>query len=105
MIVGVFVPVEGQLGFIAPRSGIVGVAYDHDHTYIYYEGNLYGSVNLNKYEERVARAADRLAERYPTIAKAVVPDEALVHIGDFDVEKNDLVVWDKEAYERWMNST
>ena len=104
MIIGIFVPVEGQLLHIAPRSGIVGVPTDQEHTHIYYEGNLYQSVNMKQFEQKVARAADRLVARYPTVAQMLVPDSMVVRIGDYDTDENVMRIWERKEYERWVSA-
>ena len=50
---------------------------------ISFEGNLYGAINLQGYEQRVEHAAARMITRYPTIAKALVPADDLVAVGTF----------------------
>lgn len=68
---------HGAGAMIAPRSGIVMRPAPHDAPYsvLYYEGNLHGAVNLNKWQERVMCAAGRLFTNYPTIAKSMLPAE------------------------------
>ena len=59
---------------IAKDSGIVGVV-DGRYVHVSYEGNLYKAENLEKWEQRVMHAADRLASGYPTIARCTMPLE------------------------------
>jgi hypothetical protein len=70
---------------IAKGSAIVGAfedrQYDSNRTLVYYEGNLYGAVNLNTFEERCDCAHGRMAQRYPTIAMASIENEDLVLVG------------------------
>jgi hypothetical protein len=70
---------------IAKNSGVVGVLKGGDpnpkEIEVSYEGNLYGCENLQKWEERVMRAADRLATGYPTVARRILPFEQFETVG------------------------
>lgn len=71
---------------IAKGAGIVGLPID-ESVLIYYEGNLYGSINIVTYGDRCFHAADRMMWKgrgYPTIAQALVLPEQLLYIGTFD---------------------
>lgn len=71
---------------IDPRSAIVGSPDAPDtaeRTLIYYEGNRYGAGNIVTFADRAMIAAGRLAERYPTVARAAVPRQALLLVGSF----------------------
>jgi hypothetical protein len=57
---------------IAKGSGIVGVV-NGEYVHVSYEGNLYRCENLEKWEQRVMHAADRLATGYPTVARGIMP--------------------------------
>jgi hypothetical protein len=67
----VLVPRPGSQADLAIRtgSGIVTVDPTADKVEVYYEGNLYGASGLETFEDKVRRAAERLVDRYPTIAK------------------------------------
>lgn len=71
---------------IAVGSGIVGpVSPDSaGRTLIDYEGNVYGSTNLIRFADRVANAASRHIERYPTVARAYVRASDLQRVGSWD---------------------
>lgn len=64
---------------------------------VYYEGNIYGACNLNSFAEKATCAAGRLIERYPTIAKVVLPREELIEVGFMEegyrvtLEREDLI--------------
>jgi hypothetical protein len=67
---------------IAEGSGIVArIMPDGQSVSIYYEGNLYGSCNLNTLEEKEHCAAGRLTAKYPTVARTSLPSlEELLRI-------------------------
>ena len=50
---------------------------------VWFEGNRYKAENLVTYEQRVMHAAGRLAQRYPTTAKATAPVEEFIEVGTF----------------------
>jgi hypothetical protein len=64
----------------------------HGQVVVYYEGNLYGAVNLGRYAERVRHAYWRMVENYPTVAMSVVPGEELAQVGWFDPDENRVAV-------------
>ena len=68
---------------IATGSGIVGRPDGSALTEIYFEGAIYGQVNMTSLADRVANAYDRMAAEYPTTAKMVVPRDALIVVGIF----------------------
>jgi hypothetical protein len=70
-------------GSIAAASGIVGRPDGSGLTEIYFEGGIYDQVNMSSLADRVAHAYDRMATDYPTVAKMVVPQDALVAVGTF----------------------
>jgi hypothetical protein len=50
---------------------------------VYFEGNRYGAENLRTFDQRVLSAAGRLDQRYPTVAKAMLPIDDFVPVGLF----------------------
>lgn len=84
----VFIPADISCSDIARGSGIAGIpATSPDEMItVYFEGNLYGAENLTSYESRIALAAGRCLESYPTIAKTMLPQSELIKVGIFDVE-------------------
>jgi len=74
-------------GIIVPASGIVGLPDGSGLTEIYFEGAIYDQVNLSSLADRVANAYDRMTTEYPTTAKLVVPEDALVAVGTFVPEE------------------
>jgi len=67
----IFVPSkEGRSGCgIQAGSAICGIPQEDGQLHLFYEGNIYGAVNLATFEERLNCAAGRLAQRYPTVAQ------------------------------------
>lgn len=86
----VFVPAGDHpaTSSIAPGSGIVGRPDGSGLTEIYFEGRLYGQIEMSSLADRVFHAYGRMVEDYPTSAKAVVPRDALVAVGIFLAEEN-----------------
>lgn len=83
----VFVPRSGVPAerMIDAGSAIVGADVRADgNVEVYYEGNRLGAENLRRYEDRLLVAGGRLAQRYPTIARALVPADDLVLVGTLD---------------------
>jgi hypothetical protein len=73
---------------LAPGSAIVGLEISAGATRIYYEGNVVGSSNLEKYRDRVAQAAGRMLHNYPagypTRAREDVDPREVVEVGTID---------------------
>lgn len=83
----VYVPAGGHpaTGGIARGSAIVGVPEPgSEEVRIYFEGALYGQVDMVTLADRAVHAYGRLRERYPTLAKRMVPRVSLVAVGTFD---------------------
>jgi hypothetical protein len=68
---------------IAPASGIVGRPGDPGLTEIYFEGAVHGQINMSSLADRVAHAYGRMAENNPTVARMVVPQDAIVAVGTY----------------------
>lgn len=85
--VPVYVPAPGVTGTVStilPGSGIVGIRVESSaaaQVLIDFEGNRYGAVNIVTFADRCLHAHDRQTTSYPTIARAIVTSEALVHVG------------------------
>lgn len=78
--------VRRALASIDPKSAILGGADAtdaNDRTLIYYEGNRQGAENIVTFADRAMLAAGRLAEKYPTVARRAVPQQALTLVGWF----------------------
>lgn len=79
---------RSSLGFIHAGSAIVSKGFEDSEGYIevYYEGNIYGASNIRSFEDKASHAADRLAKRYPTIARRKVLKSHLTEVGEFQTE-------------------
>ena len=88
---------------LAERSGIVGKpAHNEGRLVVYYEGNLHGFTNVVTLADRVELAAGRMANSYPTIARALVPERAVVEVGRFDRDRRCIAVTDEAPLARWL---
>ncbi len=95
----IYVPAPGHpaLAGIAPGSGIVGSPErlvgrggpDIELVTIDYEGNLYGASNVRTWADRVLVAEGRQRVWYPTVARRVVPSEALVRVGTLHIHDDE----------------
>lgn len=81
---------------IAPGSGVVGRAQGA-MVLADFEGNLHGADNIRTLADRLHHAAGRAATRYPTVARRLVPAEALLAVGWYDEQSGRLVPDDAEA--------
>lgn len=82
----VYVPAGGHpaTAGIARGSAIVGAPEPgSDEVRIYFEGGIYGQIGMETLADRAVYASGRLRQRYPTLAKRMVPREALVAVGSF----------------------
>lgn len=93
---------------LAPGSGIVAEATE-ETVKVYYEGNLYGAVNLHEIDDRVLCAAGRLHDQCPTCAwhriqRDQLEDEYLI-VGVYLYESNEVKI-DPDmltAWHAWAN--
>lgn len=91
---------------IAAGSGIVGRPDGSGRTDVYFEGGIRGQVNMSSLAERVSHAYDRMITEYPTTARMVLPDDALVAVGVFSPQEGriELTGPDSEArVNRWLS--
>lgn len=74
---------------LAHGSAIVGLPIGNGHVRIYYEGNVIGAENLNRYRDKAIQAAGRMVHNYPvgypTRAREDVDGREVVEIGSIDV--------------------
>jgi hypothetical protein len=81
----VYIPVTGEAqAVVAPGSGVVGELREDGSLRLDFEGNTYGSPALERYANRVLKAAARQAQGYPTRARVEVAPESALAIGEFD---------------------
>jgi hypothetical protein len=64
-------------------SAIVGKPAEDGYVLVYYEGNLYGAVNMVTFADRALHAYERMAHRYPTVACALVRQDDLRRVASF----------------------
>ena len=103
--VAIYVPGEDRgISFIAERSGIVGRARGM-WVDVWYEGNLYGAVNLEGWIEKVACAAGRLQDGYPTRARAAVPAEWVRRVGWYDLQTGVAHLEDVDGAAEWSGES
>lgn len=101
----VLVPVRESSAarLIASKSGVVE---DGERFIAYFEGNLYGAVNLTSYEERLRCAVGRLVNKYPTIACGRWPRAEFVIVGEYrvsdDFVEHEIVVTDRATLDQWV---
>jgi len=97
--ISIFVPAPGHplSPFIAPGSAIVGREPVSGRISVYYEGNIYNTPGLARFADRVFTAAGRLAERYPTVARASLSATSLRRIGRWDDERGEVVLDEPQA--------
>lgn len=94
---------------IAKGSAIVGQPEPGtDEVTIYFEGAIYGAQNMRTLADRAKHAAGRMVERYPTVATRVVPREALVVVGTFDLREGRILLAgarSERAVAQWLGMT
>lgn len=91
---------------ILPGSAIVGdFVVSVGRIEVYYEGNLYGWEEMARYVQRCYHAWDRMATRYPTIARAWLQSADLVQVGQFDPlhKKVEIDPLDVERLAEWLS--
>lgn len=89
---GLYVPhPESRLSTdLARGSAIVGLPLATGKIRIYYEGNLIGAENLERYRNKAIQAAGRMLHRYPagypTRAREDVDPREVVEVGAIDAK-------------------
>ena len=73
---------------LARGSAIVGQSSGPGRIRIYYEGNVVGAVNLNRFRDRAVQAAARMLHNYPagypTRAREDVDEREVVQVGSIE---------------------
>lgn len=78
---------------IVRGSAIVGQPQPgSDQVRIYFEGAIYDQLNVRALADRASHAAGRMVEEYPTTATGVVPRDALVVVGTFDLREGRILL-------------
>jgi hypothetical protein len=75
---------------LARGSAIVGQPSAPGRIRIYYEGNVVGAVNLNRFRDRAVQAAARMLHNYPagypTRAREDVDEREVVEVGSIETD-------------------
>jgi hypothetical protein len=83
---------------IARGSAIVGEPKaDAAEVEVYFEGAIFGQENMRTLADRATHAAGRMLERYATTAARIVPRDALVAVGTFDLHEGRISLTDSDS--------
>ena len=103
----VVIPSGPSLAHVAAGSGAVAYLSDDGMYTVDYEGALYAT-SPSVYADRVARAADRAATRYPTVARRhQIPSDHFVTIGHIDSHVGQIILDGPTATDllsQWLDS-
>jgi hypothetical protein len=90
----VYLPASRATADIVRGSAVVGQPRPlADEVKIYFEGSIYGAPqNVRTLADRARHAAGRMVEEYPTAAMRVVPRDALVAVGTFDLRSGRIML-------------
>jgi hypothetical protein len=106
----VFVPKAGSMAadIVAPGSAIVASHERADSlsgdgkVLCYYEGNLYGAINLQSFAERLLVASLRARDKCRTVAMGIFSEDELAVAGYYDLKERRLMVTDSGALKGWL---
>lgn len=106
----VFVPLKGTYlsDLVAAGSAIIKARSIGDNrVLVYYEGNVYGAENINRFEDKCMVAAGRAKDRYPTTAMTATALSELIDIGIYDLESNTFELDETyhDVFRDWTKST
>ena len=83
-------PESRLCGELARGSAIVGEPSAPGRIRIYYEGNVVGALNLNRFRERAVQAAARMLHNYPsgypTRAREDVDEREVIEVGSIETK-------------------
>lgn len=96
-LVNVYVPATENRFGIADGSGIVAASTAAGDLVAYYESNMNGAINLVTFADRVAVAAGRMVDAYPTVARVSVEAGALTLVGNYDTDRGRVILLDSGA--------
>lgn len=66
------------------------------------EGNLYGASNLVRFIDKCLVAGYRLRDNAPSMGRMVLPADALIQVGVFDLERREITeITDPDALRAW----
>lgn len=109
--VPIFVPAEpwaARPHGITRGSAIVGVPASDalpDTLVIYYEGNIYGDAYFARFAVRCLHAHGRLAQRYPTVARAHIPIGSVTQVGVWHPREKVVELLDLDLLAKWCGWT
>ena len=93
---------------IARGSAIVGQPrFGSEEVTVYFEGAIYDHENVRTLADRATQAAGRMSERYPTVAKRVVPCANLTAVGTFDLGRRQIILTgphSERAVAEWLGT-
>lgn len=93
---------------IVRGSAIVGrPRFGSEEVTVYFEGAIYDHENVRTLADRATQAAGRMIERYPTVAKRVVPREALMVVGTFHLQRRQIILTgprSERAVAEWLGT-
>lgn len=96
---------RGPLRHVRRGSGMVARRVPgSDLLDVYFEGNLYGAVNLERFEDRVLVAADRLVTRYPTTAMMSIALTDVEVVGTCYLRDGLVLIGRPELVELWVDT-
>lgn len=93
---------------IARGSAIVGrPRISSERVTVYFEGAIYDQANVRTLADRATQAAGRMVERYPTVAKRVIPCDALTAVGTSDLRRRRIILTgphSERAVAEWLGT-
>lgn len=89
---------------VEPKSAIVGHVGLHNPKmmHIYFEGGLYDP--RMTYRDKVRLAAGRCLEKYPTVARMVVPRGTVKVVGTYEFDVDRIHIDDDEGLDEWLGT-
>jgi hypothetical protein len=103
--VPLFIPKDpkGDSLKILPGSAVVGgQLLDNGRRMVYFEGNKYNAQDGKRFVVRCLLAYGRMAQRYPTVAKAAMASDDLVQVGEFDPVRSAVSVHKSAELATWL---
>lgn len=101
----IFVPVEGsfQEKALAPGSALVGEQNQINMIMFYFEGGVHGQ--FASYEECLFHAADRLAHKYPTVARSQSKRSDLTKVGIYNLSTKKVTILRQDLLDKWLQGS
>jgi hypothetical protein len=93
---------------IVRGSAIVGrPRFGSEKVTVYFEGAIYDQENVRTLADRATQAAGRMIEHYPTVARRVVPCDALLAVGTYDLRRRRITLTgphSERAVAEWLGT-